>query len=421
MFATAPRSSRPRRPNRLWLLAAVLGVATAHLTMSIVHDTSRQREAVRTVAQSLADQLASQLATRAELFAARGRFSGENEAFLADSMFFPALRELERANAQLVELDSGSVQLSNRDSSNTIGTLHEEHQYRAGTPARGLLTGWKVSVALRRSQLTGTLVASVPDERLWLLGLLALLTIGALIIAIGSSQRELLLARARSDFVAGVSHELRMPLAQILLAGETLALRRERSGDERAGLSRSIVREARRLVGLIDNVLFFSRSDSGRAHVRAHAVEIAALFERVVESVDLAVADAHQSIVTNAGTDITVMADPDLLRHALVNLVDNAIKYGKANQRIVLIAERSAGGRIQVHVDDEGPGIPVEERTRVFDAYERLARDQVSERTGTGLGLAIVRRIVESCGGRVWMTASPAGGARATIELDAAP
>jgi signal transduction histidine kinase len=113
------------------------------------------------------------------------------------------------------------------------------------------------------------------------------------------------------------------------------------------------------------------------------------------------------------------MADADLLRHALVNLADNAIKYGKPGQRIMLSAERISGGRVRLYVDDEGPGIPPGERGRVFDAYERLARDQVSERTGTGLGLAIVRRIAESCGGRVWVDASPGGGTRATIDLGA--
>jgi signal transduction histidine kinase len=240
------------------------------------------------------------------------------------------------------------------------------------------------------------------------------------IIAATASKREVMLARARSDFVAGVSHELRMPLAQILLAGETLALQRDRTDEERAGLSRSIVREARRLVGLVDNVLFFSRSDSAKPRVRLQPVNVSSLFDRVIESVDLAVADARQSAHAQAATDLTVQADPDLIRHALVNLLDNAIKYGKPGQRILLTAER-ADGRVRLHVDDEGPGVPPGERARVFDAYQRLSRDQGSERTGTGLGLAIVRRIAESSGGRVWMDVSPAGGARATIELGAAP
>jgi signal transduction histidine kinase len=172
-------------------------------------------------------------------------------------------------------------------------------------------------------------------------------------------------------------------------------------------------------MGIVENVLFFSGADSARPDVQLRPVNVASLFERAAESVDLAVADAGQTIDIRA-TDTAVLADPDLARHALVNLIDNAIKYGRPAQRIVLSAERAANSRVRMHVDDEGPGIPAAERARVFEAYERLARDQVSERTGTGLGLAIVRRIAEGCGGRVWIESAPSGGARATIELGAA-
>jgi signal transduction histidine kinase len=415
---TAP-TSRPHRLNRLWGLAAILGIAATYLTMSIFHDSSRQHEAVGIIAQSIADQMASRLVLRTDLLAARGAERGTNSTFMRDSIFDPCMRELAQTNARLVELDSGSVQLTNGDSSITIGELHEAHHYRASAPGGGALAGWRVTVALQHRSISSAVLPPVPDGRLWLVGVLGVLAVAVLIVGIGASQRELLLARARSDFMAGVSHELRMPLAQILLAGETLALQRERSDAERTGLSRSIVREARRLTGIVDNVLFFSRSDSGRPQVHMQAVQVGALFDNVIESVELALADAGQSITISAGAELRVLADADVMRHAIVNVVDNAIKYGKATQRIVLSAERSGDNRVLIHVDDEGPGIPVADRTRVFEAYERLARDQASERTGTGLGLAIVRRIAEACGGRAWIETSPAGGARVTLELGA--
>jgi signal transduction histidine kinase len=417
MYADAARKSRPRRLNRLWLVAAFLGIATAHLTMTIVHDTSRQHDAVRVVAQSLADQMAAQLDTRYSLLSARGTQPG-SRASMRDSVVIPALEFLARVNARTVDFDSGTVQVVSPDSSVTVGAIHEEHSFRASAPAYGAMRGWTVLVALQHSQVSRALLMPVSDDRLWLLAGFGIVTIAVLIFAVGSSQRELLLARARSDFVAGVSHELRMPLAQILLAGETLTLARERSDAERKGLSSSIVREARRLKAIVDNILFFSRADASRMSIRMLPIGVTQLFGRVLESVDLAVADANQTIVTDVDERISVIADPDLARQALVNLVDNAIKYGKPGQCIRLCAER-VGTRVQLHVDDEGPGIPKDSRTRVFEEYERLARDQVSERTGTGLGLAIVRRIAADCGGRVWIDTSPQGGARVTVELAA--
>jgi signal transduction histidine kinase len=398
----------------------VLGVVTTYLMMSIIHDRSRQREAVRAVVQSLANQTADGMSLRAALLSARGLPVPANEALTRDSVFTPHVREATIANARLIELDTVSIQLANPDASVRIGQLSDLHTYRASAAAHGALNGWRVEVALHPAQLVDVLVDPIQHERLWLSGVFGLLTVVALIAAAGSSQRQLQLARARSDFIAGVSHELRMPLAQILLAGETLSMARERNSEERAGLSRSIVREARRLVGIVDNVLFFSRSDPASMAVRLEPVDASALFDAVVESVELAVADARQTITTEPGTGIRVVADADLIRHALVNLVDNAIKYGKPAQQIRLSAERTAEGRVRLHVDDEGPGVPAAERERVFDAYERLARDRASERTGTGLGLAIVRRIATACHGSTWIDASPAGGARVTIELGAA-
>jgi signal transduction histidine kinase len=229
----------------------------------------------------------------------------------------------------------------------------------------------------------------------------------------------LLLARTRSDFIAGVSHDLRMPLAQILIAGETLALRRARSEQDQMTLASSIVREARRLIGLTDNVMLFSRS--GAVTLRAHRslVPAAQLFDGVIEAVRLAVEDAKQTIDVDANA-VAFETDPQLMRQALVNLVDNALKYGAQGQRIRLVATRRSATVARIIVEDEGPGIPASERGRVFGPYERLDRDQSSERTGAGLGLAVVKHIVAACGGRVWLESGTRSGTRAVIELPAA-
>src|SRR5262249_44883494 len=143
-----------------------------------------------------------------------------------------------------------------------FGSLADEiaRPYRSTVRAVGPLDGLSIAVAIKGSQIPRAFVSGAPQMELWHLGMLFLCTALVISAAAGSARRELALARARSDFIAGVSHELRMPLAQILLAGETLTMQRERDAAERERLATSIVREARRLIALVENVLFFSRS-----------------------------------------------------------------------------------------------------------------------------------------------------------------
>ena len=284
-----------------------------------------------------------------------------------------------------------------------------------GGPLRGL----KLTIAVAPGGIASPLLVAHSRTRLWNLGALIAATILVLALAVSSTRREVLLARARSDFIAGVSHDLRMPLAQILIASETLTLRRERNDAERVTLASSIVREARRLTVLVDNVLLFSQSGAVDLTPVMRPVSVGALFEEVVDAVGLAVVDAGQTIDISPGPAATVIADKRLVRQALVNFVDNALKYGARGQRIRLGAE-SAGATIRLTVEDEGPGIPLTERERLFEPYARLAQDQVSERTGTGLGLAVVRQIADACGGRVWIEGGNTRGTRAVLELRAA-
>jgi signal transduction histidine kinase len=333
---------------------------------------------------------------------------------------FPALAAVGRPSdgeSMQPPLDSSSLEIKTEGSATPIfGSLDERHALRATALAKGPLEGLVVTAGLTRGQAIHSLFVS--QRELWHLGGLTLATIFAIVLAIGSSRREVLLARTRSDFIAGVSHDLRMPLAQILIASETLSLRREKDDRERLRLSSSIVREARRLMSIVDNVLLFSRSGAVALKPRLEPLAIRTLFDDVLDAVSLAVDDAGQTIDADDHS-LAILGDRQLLRQALVNLVDNALKYGKPRQRIRLVAEEIGASTVRLAVEDEGPGVPESERARIFEPYERLDRDQTSERTGTGLGLAVVRHIAQVCGGRVWIDDAYTNGTRAVIELPA--
>jgi signal transduction histidine kinase len=298
-------------------------------------------------------------------------------------------------------------------------TTGPEEPYHATIHPQGLLA--EVTVTSGLASAAGMLASlqAISRDQLWFSGLLLAATVLVVVIAAVSSRREALLARARSDFIAGVSHELRMPLAQILLASETLALEREPDPAARLGLATSIVREARRLAGLVDNVLLVARSGAVQLHPTLTAVDLESLFSEVEESVQLAVEDADQRLEIQAPRGLAVQGDRQLLRQALTNLIDNARKYGSPGQTIRLGVDEPTGDGLHLYVENDGQSIPAALRARLFEPYERLARDQSSERTGSGLGLAVVAQIARACGGRVWLEDGRPRGTRAVLALPA--
>ena len=343
------------------------------------------------------------------------------EVLFAEPGFGPAVADTAAESTPLATLDSVSLEVRSTDDLIVHGGLDSTRRFTATVHPAGALDGLSVTVALFSNQMAPPILSPIRERQLWHLATLLLATLIVIVIAVRASVRETQLARARSDFIAGVSHELRMPLAQILLAGETLALQRERDQSARLTLASSIVREARRLIALVENVLLYSRTGAVELRPHVESVAVADLFADVVETVELAVEDAGQRIEIVAPPSIAVLADRTLARQALVNLVDNAIKYGAAGKRIRLVAEQPSSMAVRLIVEDEGRGIPQAERAKVFEPYERLDRDQSSERTGTGLGLAVVRQIATACKGRVWLDAGESGGTRAVLELPAAP
>ncbi len=430
----AATGTRKRLPTRgyLWLLAIALGAATIHATATAVHDTTRLREGARIVARTMANQVVLRAMLRYEAAVPRdagGRPEGiigliATRPGLIDSLFAPEADHTAPTAVDSIpsaaRLDNMSIRVRRADGTTLHGGLDSSHLFRATVAAHGVLEGLIVTVGLAPEQIAGPLIVPIAIAQLWHLGWLLLATIVMLSLAVHASRREALLARARADFVAGVSHELRMPLAQILLASETLVMRREPDESARLTLASSILREARRLIALVENVLLFSRTGATELRPLLGPVVVDALLADVIESVQLAVDDIRQAIDVDPAPTLAVIGDSSLLRQALVNLLDNAMKYGAAGQRIRVGADVATPGRVRLFVEDEGLGVPYAERARVFEPYERLARDGASERTGTGLGLAVVRQIVAACNGRVWLEETARGGTRAIIELDSA-
>jgi signal transduction histidine kinase len=261
-------------------------------------------------------------------------------------------------------------------------------------------------------------IGGLPQSRLPILLALLGLSAGLVVAALAVQRRAQALARLRADFVSRVSHELRTPLTQIRMFAETLLLGRVRSDSERRRSLKIIDKEARRLSHLVDNVLLFSRGERRRLRLTPRPLDLAALVRSLL--IEFA-PPAHSSRIRLAATPpdpSMARADPDAVRQILLNLLDNAVKYGPAGQEIQ-VGLRRVDSALQVWVEDQGPGIPRAERSRVWQSFERLDRDRDSAVGGAGIGLAVVRELAELQGGRAWVEDGQRGGARFVVELPA--
>jgi signal transduction histidine kinase len=270
-------------------------------------------------------------------------------------------------------------------------------------------------VAVRPELAHRLLIGGLPRSRLpLLLGAFAL-TLGLFVVAALQLRRQRELIRLRGDFISGVSHELRTPLAQIRLFSELLQSNRLRPDQRRRSL-RIISQEARRLTYLVENVLRFSRSERETDRIIPHPTAVAPLIREIVETFAPLAEPRDVGVEMQLQEGVVAPLDRDAIRQVLLNLLDNAVKYGPRGQTIHVGMEARAG-YVRIRVDDAGPGIPAADRERVWEPYRRLTRDVDSATGGSGIGLAVVRELVELHGGEVAISESPAGGVRALLTL----
>jgi signal transduction histidine kinase len=293
--------------------------------------------------------------------------------------------------------------------------------FRAGRSAgdgafEGLASSGSLLVRVRLpAAVAGRLVVARPASRLpVLLGLLAL-TAGLAIVAARQLRREQDLVRLRADFTSSVSHELRTPLTQILLFAETLELGRAGSEDARREAIDIIVQEARRLAHLVENVLQFSRAERQMIEVRKEMLAMAPLVREITERFVPLAGNAALRIRTELDERLIAPVDSECLHQILINLLDNAVKYGGGT---VMVRTSLHDQHALIEVEDGGPGIPAADRERIWKPFIRLRRSDGVP--GSGIGLAVVRQLVAAHGGRTGIEDVPTGGTRFVVELPGA-
>ena len=191
--------------------------------------------------------------------------------------------------------------------------------------------------------------------------------------------------------------------AETLLDGALKDEKRARSFIE------AVLRNSERLSNLIADLLDLSRIEAGRYDIQGVNVGLEALVHRVVDSVGHKVSQKDMIVEVLVGDSLEVLADSQALEQVLLNLVENALKYTPAGGKLCICASET-DARVRIEVQDNGPGIPVEHRARLFERFYRVDPGRSKEMGGTGLGLAIVKHLVGAMNGEVGMEpAEPSG------------
>jgi signal transduction histidine kinase len=243
-----------------------------------------------------------------------------------------------------------------------------------------------------------------------LIGFIDLMLLAGLFLVYANVRRELHLSRLKSDFVANVSHELKTPLALIRLFAETLELRRVPSEEKAQQYYRVINKESQRLTQLINNILDFSRIEAGRKEYRFRPTDVGAVVGEVVESYRFPIEQQGFDLEVSIAEDLPeIVVDPEALSQALLNLVNNAIKYS-GDQKHLGLDVRRENDRVVISVTDRGVGIPRAEQQKIFEKFYRVEDTLIHTTKGSGLGLALVKHIMDAHGGTVELTSVPGEG-----------
>lgn len=333
----------------------------------------------------------------------------------------------------LFATDEGKRQYNVVDENNRRvygSSLQNAGDYLVGHRFPSTLYNWRLQVAPKQAPMLERQGRSRRATDLGLIGVAFLVILVGVGFLLYAAQKERRLNDLKGEFIANVSHELKTPLSVVRMFGEMLLSDRVRSDEKRKQYLEIIVRESERLSSLIENVLDFSALERGRrryelregdlAEVVAHALETFRYrVEREGVEVELdviagsagstadVIAGSAGSTADGRGTVPKVLLDEQAIVLAVINLLDNAVKYG--GRTPVTVTIERVRDFVQLRVRDRGPGIPPDAERQIFERFYRSRRD--AHVRGSGIGLALVKHIALAHGGRAWATNHPEGGA----------
>jgi signal transduction histidine kinase len=235
---------------------------------------------------------------------------------------------------------------------------------------------------------------------------------------------ELELQHMRDELTNTIVHDLRSPLSSILgslyFMEELAEIDPESAGGQALSIS---IRSSNKLMDLVNSLLDIARLSSGQTLVELQAQRLETVLDAAIDYLQPLAADSEIALTREIDPDLPlVLIDEDKINRVVINLIDNALKFTPRGGQVVISAERwtdgSSRAMVRCSVRDNGPGIPPEYRTRIFDRFVQIA-DRPGRRRGTGIGLNFCQLAVEAHGGKIWVKEAPGGGSEFSFTLQA--
>jgi two-component system phosphate regulon sensor histidine kinase PhoR len=283
------------------------------------------------------------------------------------------------------------------------------------------LYAWRLQVAPTAS---GELAEKARRRRLLEMSLLALscvVVVAGVVALLLATFQERRLAQLRGEFVANVSHELKTPLALVRMFGELLMTGRVANEEKQRQYLSIIVRESERLTALIENVLDFARVERGKVAYDFAPADLAAVVARAVDACRYrAETEGMRLEVVSAEPTFEVVLDERAVQLAVINLVENAIKYAPGTGVVRVEIARDGTKDLSIKVIDHGPGIDPADYERIFERFYRGKRAADAHVRGSGIGLSLVEHVVSAHEGEVFVRETPGGGSTFVVRLPVA-
>lgn len=306
---------------------------------------------------------------------------------------------------------------------NELSFLEQKRDYSRPFAAREIseyLPLWEAAVYLTDPDIISSRVNFVTTIMWILIVILFASIIGGGVLVLKTLNSEIVLARQKTAFVANVSHELKTPLTSIRMFAEMLKQGKQPDKEKQARYFDIMVSETERLTRLINNILDFSRMDSGKKHYNKKRVDISRLCFKLVESEHIRAEQngfkiSFKSTVKDSKKGIAY-ADEEAIKQALLNLLSNAEKYSD-KEKDINVETGQENNFLYIEVEDRGRGIPPRHVKKIFNEFYRIDDSLTSRVKGTGLGLSIARRIIRDHGGDIKCFPRDGGGSVFRIKL----
>lgn len=263
-----------------------------------------------------------------------------------------------------------------------------------------LLPDYSLGIVLKGETIQNLARERTINNLLILFGVELILLLGLWLIY-RNIKKEIRLAQIKSDFVSNVSHEIRTPLSLISMFAETLELDRA-AGEEKKKEYYSIIRhEADRLASIVNKILSFSKMEAGKANYDLEPTNLREVIEDILKTYDYHLRSKGFKCKFLSDDELLMaQTDQNAVSEALINLLDNAIKYSDGSKEIEVVL-RGDANRVFIEVKDYGLGIKAEDQKYIFDKFYRVPTGAIHNTKGTGLGLTLVWRIMQAHGGSV--------------------